>query len=109
MTTVDLTYLLVIGIPLLIILCVIMFMIGRRSGKKQVYHMMNGGQLYHPESPAEAAARIVDEENRRNWDRQIARSSVSYAPYIRGMDVPTDPARIPASKGWFSWLTTEGN
>ena len=56
MTTIDLTYLLVIGIPLLIILCVIMFMIGRQSGKKYVYHMMNGGQVHDDPSPAAESA-----------------------------------------------------
>ena len=45
MTTIDLKYLLAIGLPLLIILCVIMFMIGRQSGKKYVYRMMSGGQI----------------------------------------------------------------
>lgn len=106
MTTIDLTYLLVIGIPLLIILCVIMFMIGRQSGKKQVYRMMNGGQQY--ETPAEAAARIVAAEDRRIRDR-ISRPSVQHVTDIpRGMVVPTDPARIHANRGLFSWLTTEG-
>ncbi|AEO98407.1 hypothetical protein EPVG_00196 [Emiliania huxleyi virus 201] len=56
MTTIDLTYLLVIGIPLLIILCVIMFMIGRQSGKKYVYHMMNGGQVHDYPSPVVGSA-----------------------------------------------------
>lgn len=56
MTTIDLTYLLVIGIPLLIILCVIMFMIGKQSGKKYVYHMMNGGQVHEYPSPAVESA-----------------------------------------------------
>ena len=45
MTTIDLKYILAIGLPLLIILCVVMFMLGRQSGKKYVYRMMNGGQI----------------------------------------------------------------
>uniref|UniRef100_A0A6C0LWF9 Uncharacterized protein n=1 Tax=viral metagenome TaxID=1070528 RepID=A0A6C0LWF9_9ZZZZ len=55
MTTIDLTYLLAVGLPLLIILCVIMFMIGKQSGKKYVYHMMNGGQV-HDYPPAVGSA-----------------------------------------------------
>lgn len=106
MKTVDLTYLLVIGIPLLIILCVIMFMIGRQSGKKYVYRMMNGGQGPY-ETPAEAAMRIVENENRVNQLRKIPTTSMPYASNIPGMNATTDAGRIDKEKGWFSWLGTD--
>ncbi|AET42749.1 hypothetical protein EXVG_00100 [Emiliania huxleyi virus 202] len=113
MTTIDLKYLLLIGLPLLIILCVIMFMIGRQSGKKYVYRMMNGGQgphynthgtYYRPESATDAAARIVAQENRANKERQTHRPHVPSALDIPGMNATTDAGRIYNQGGWLSWL-----
>ena len=108
MTTIDLKYLLVIGLPLLIILCVIMFMIGRQSGKKYVYHMMNGGQVHdytisrvHPQDPIEAAKEQIRRENellksRRN-DTVIPRPD-------RAIQDETDPGRLYTRGGPFWWM-----
>tara|TARA_B100000767_G_scaffold261187_2_gene272533 strand:+ start:706 stop:993 length:288 start_codon:yes stop_codon:yes gene_type:complete len=90
-----------------------MFMIGRQSGKKQVYYMMNGGQGPYesrPESATAAAMRIVNEEDRANKARQIPRTHVPYVSdniAIHGMHAPTDAGRIYKKKGWFSWLGTD--
>ena len=106
MTTIDLKYLLAIGLPLLILLCVIIFMIGRQSGKKYVYRMMNGGQLYGrepPEDPVAAAMRIVREEDLLK-SKQYDEVKPRFA--IQG---ETDPNRRHNQGGWLWWMGgTEG-
>ncbi len=106
MTTIDLKYLLVIGLPLLIILCVIMFMIGRQSGKKYVYRMMNGGQghdytrsrVRRPEDPVEAVKRqIRREEEERLESRRYDKPRVA-------IQDETDPGRLYNRGGPFWWM-----
>jgi hypothetical protein len=111
MTTIDLKYLLVIGLPLLIILCVIMFMIGRQSGKKYVYRMMNGGQVYdypisrvRPEDPVEAAKRQIRYEEELLKSRRYDSAKPRVA-----IQAETDPGRLNNRGGMFWWMGgTEG-
>ena len=112
MTTLDLKYLLAIGLPLLIILCVIIFMIGRQSGKKSVYRMMNGGQVHdytrsrvvrRPDDPVEAVKRQI----RREEERQL--ESRRYDKPRYAIQDETNPGRLYNQGGWLSWMGgTEG-